>query len=75
MVAAGQAEATLSLSPKNEWDIAAAALILEEAGGLVTDHEGEPFRYNRPEPQVRSVIGAVPRVHHAIIERTNRIAI
>ncbi len=75
LVAAGQAEATLSLTPKSEWDVAAAALILEEAGGLVSDHTGETFRYNRPEPRLPSVIGAGPTIHHAIIERTNRVAI
>lgn len=75
LVAADQAEATISLSPKSEWDIAAAALIVEEAGGAVTDHEGVSFRYNRLDPRVPSVVGAPPAIHHAIIERTRRIAI
>ena len=36
-IAAGRADATLSLTGKSEWDIAAAALLIEEAGGRITD--------------------------------------
>jgi myo-inositol-1(or 4)-monophosphatase len=73
LVAANKAEATISLTPKSEWDIAAAALIVEEAGGCVTDHAGHGFRYNQPDPRVGSVVGAPPAIHHAIIERTRRV--
>jgi myo-inositol-1(or 4)-monophosphatase len=31
------------------WDIAAGAIILEEAGGVVTDFKGEPFASRRPQ--------------------------
>lgn len=40
LVACGACDATLSLSKKDPWDIAAGMLIVEEAGGLVTDREG-----------------------------------
>lgn len=73
LVAANKAEATISLTPKSEWDIAAAALIVEEAGGRVTDHAGHGFRYNQPDPRVGSVVGAPPAIHHAIIERTRHV--
>lgn len=73
LVAANEAEATISLTPKSEWDIAAAALIVEEAGGCVTDHAGRGFRYNQPDPRVGSVVGAPPAIHHAIIERTRHV--
>lgn len=45
-VAAGRAELffELSLSP---WDFAAGALIVEEAGGIVTDVDGHPLSYDR----------------------------
>ncbi len=33
----GEADATFALKPKWEWDIAAGALLVSEAGGLVTD--------------------------------------
>lgn len=41
-VAAGSAEAAYALECKL-WDLAAAALIIEEAGGLATDHAGQPL--------------------------------
>jgi myo-inositol-1(or 4)-monophosphatase len=45
-IAAGRAELffELSLSP---WDYAAGALIVEEAGGIVTDIDGNALVYNR----------------------------
>ena len=47
MVAAGRAELffELFLSP---WDFAAGALIVTEAGGLVTDCDGRSLVYDRP---------------------------
>ena len=46
-IAAGRAELyfELQLSP---WDYAAGSLIVEEAGGVVTDIDGEPIQFERP---------------------------
>lgn len=46
-VACGEAEAYLEpiLSP---WDYAAGALILTEAGGIITDFSGEPLTFDKP---------------------------
>lgn len=46
-IAAGRAELffELILSP---WDYAAGALLIEEAGGVITTMDGEPIRYDRP---------------------------
>ncbi len=49
-----------SLSP---WDLAAALLILEEAGATVTDRDGGPAHYSRP-----SVVAANPRIHQLFFE-------
>ena len=73
LVAAGHADATVSLSGKSEWDIAAAQLILEEAEGVITDHHGEALGYNRTSPRFKSIIAAPPKLHGALIERTGRI--
>ena len=73
LVASGDADATVSLSGKSEWDIAAAQLILEEAGGVITDHHGEPLGYNRTNPRFKSIIAAPPKLHDALLERTGRI--
>jgi myo-inositol-1(or 4)-monophosphatase len=73
LVAAGKADATISLSVKCEWDLAAAALIVEEAGGAITDHRGETLRYNRAVPRYPSLVASPPKLHAVLIERTSRI--
>ena len=36
-----------------EWDLAAPDIILAEAGGLLTDLQGQRLRYNQPDPAIR----------------------
>jgi len=55
-VAAGQADAFVSLGPKGEWDVCAGMLLVEEAGGRATDATGQARSYNRPDPGLRGVI-------------------
>ncbi len=57
LVASGQADATFSLSPKHEWDFAAGHLIVEEAGGVVSDKYGESFIFNQANTLVNSIVG------------------
>jgi myo-inositol-1(or 4)-monophosphatase len=73
LVAAGRADATVSLSAKCEWDLAAGVLLVEEAGGVVTDHHGHPFRFNLPIPRFPSLVAAPPGLHATLIERTSRV--
>ena len=42
LVASGQADLTFTLTPKNEWDFAAGALLVTEAGGKVLVLGGQP---------------------------------
>jgi myo-inositol-1(or 4)-monophosphatase len=48
-------------------------LLIEEAGGLVTDHHGHAFRFNLPIPRFPSLVAAPPELHAKLIERTSRI--
>jgi myo-inositol-1(or 4)-monophosphatase len=73
LVAVGRADATISLSAKSEWDLAAATLLVEEAGGAITDHRGEALRYNRVVPRYLSLVASPPELHARLIERTSRI--
>ena len=73
LVAAGDFDATLALSSKSEWDLAAADLIATEAGCLVTNHKGATFRYNQPSPKARSLVCAGPALHRLILERVEPI--
>ena len=73
LVAAGAFDAAVALSPKWDWDIAAGALIAEEAGAIVTDHHGRPWTFNRPDPRQSSLICAAPALHPLIVRRTRPI--
>jgi myo-inositol-1(or 4)-monophosphatase len=69
LVAAGEFDAMLSLSPKSDWDLAAGDLIVHEAGGKVTTRERDLPIYNRERPEHRSVICAGPQLHRALLDR------
>ncbi|HKA99592.1 MAG TPA: 3'(2'),5'-bisphosphate nucleotidase CysQ [Methyloceanibacter sp.] len=73
LVASGRADATISLSNKSEWDLAAASLLVEEAGGIVTDHRGGAHHYNRPSPRFPSLVASGSVLHPLLIERTSRV--
>jgi 3'(2'), 5'-bisphosphate nucleotidase len=49
LVAEGKADLYARLGPTSEWDTAAAQCIVEEAGGLITDTQLKPLRYNTKE--------------------------
>ncbi|MFT4571835.1 MAG: myo-inositol-1(or 4)-monophosphatase [Hyphomicrobiaceae bacterium] len=56
LVAAGHADATFSLTPKNEWDICAGTMLVEEAGGVVTDRFGKPLTFNNAKTLLPGLI-------------------
>ncbi len=47
MVADGRLEGTLVKRDSHDWDLAAADLILQRAGGALVDLSGSPLNYNR----------------------------
>jgi len=55
LVAAGQADLTFTLTPKNEWDFAAGSLLVTEGGGRVLVLGGHPQTFNCPDPLVTGV--------------------
>ena len=73
LVAAGKGDATISLTAKAEWDLAAAAIIMTEAGGITTDHRGNAHLYNRENPKFPSLVASGKALHPLLIERTSRI--
>ena len=67
LVADGSADASVSLSAKRDWDLAAADIILHEAGGLLTDAHGTALRYNGASTIQHSLVAANPALHAEII--------
>jgi len=63
LVAAGEADLSISMRPKNEWDVCAGALLVQEAGGVITDLEGNPLEFNRQNPIINGIIAANPVLH------------
>jgi myo-inositol-1(or 4)-monophosphatase len=66
MVATGKADATISLTPKNEWDIAAGALLIEEASGLITDLNNKKFNFNEKNTKRNGIIASSRENHQRI---------
>lgn len=68
LVGVGRFDAMLTLRPSWEWDIAAGSLIIEEAGGIVTDRAGDPLVFNNPFPQVDGVVAGTNAAHSLLRE-------
>ena len=67
LVADGSADASVSLTAKRDWDLAAADIILSEAGGCLTDAAGAVLVYNRPTTKQSSLVAANPELHTEIV--------
>ncbi len=71
-VAEGAVDLGLVSAHARDWDIAAADLILREAGGRLTGLDGTPLAYNRRDP-VHGELAASPALLHApLIEALTR---
>ncbi|ALA61188.1 inositol monophosphatase family protein [Nitrospira moscoviensis] len=56
LLAGGRLHAVATFEPENEWDVAAGALLIEEAGGTLQDGAWHTLGFNRPEPRYRGII-------------------
>lgn len=69
LVAEGRFDAMITLRETWEWDIAAAALIAQRSGAIVTDAMGGALRFNAPHPAVPGVMAASGPLHGALVAR------
>jgi myo-inositol-1(or 4)-monophosphatase len=60
LVAAGKADVTFTLTPKNEWDVAAGAALVTSAGGFVSTLENTPLQCNRKNPLLTGLLASGP---------------
>jgi myo-inositol-1(or 4)-monophosphatase len=63
LVAAGYADATWTLVPKHEWDVAAGAALVLAAGGTVETLAGSPPRFNQANPLLNGLFGVSKYCH------------
>ncbi|MFN4025403.1 MAG: 3'(2'),5'-bisphosphate nucleotidase CysQ [Hyphomonas sp.] len=68
-VAVGQWDAALVLGEKADWDVAAGALMVTEAGGEVTTHLGQKLLFNQPVPAQPSVVASRNGMHPLLLRR------
>ncbi|MBF0153037.1 MAG: 3'(2'),5'-bisphosphate nucleotidase CysQ [Magnetococcales bacterium] len=69
LVAAGRYDVTFTLTPKNEWDFCAGLLLVEEAGGRVTNRDGQPCRFNQVKTRAASLLASNGPLHDPLLER------
>jgi myo-inositol-1(or 4)-monophosphatase len=73
LVAAGRFDAAVILSAKHDWDMAAGDIIVREAGGRVTDKDGNVLTFGRADAVQRTMICAGPALHAQIIARVHHL--
>src|SRR3989441_2183232 len=66
LVSAGLADATFTLTPKNEWDVAAGAALVESAGGFVRTLKGFPGRCHKKTPLFTRLLACGPLLRAVI---------
>lgn len=66
-VASGVYDAGFTTRNSHDWDLAAADMVLSEAGGILADLDGAPVVYNRRDP-VHGVLTAAPRSLRAAVQ-------
>lgn len=72
-VASGHVDAAVSITPKSEWDLVAAHLIVSEAGGHAATHLNEPLTYNNADTRVSGIVAAGPNLFKPLINRTQQL--
>ena len=74
-VASGAWDATLVLSHKSDWDLAAGSILVHEAGGRATTHKGEQLVFNQTVPAQRSIVASGNALHGLLVRRSEFVNI
>jgi myo-inositol-1(or 4)-monophosphatase len=67
-VAHGALDVAVASGGSHDWDLAAADLLVHEAGGALTDFAGQLLKYNEPKSSHGALIAAGHARHAALIE-------
>lgn len=74
LVSAGKADLTFTLVPKNEWDVAAGAALVESAGGWVLKLDHSPLRCNQKNPLISGLLAGGPFLREPLLAMLERHA-
>jgi myo-inositol-1(or 4)-monophosphatase len=66
LVSAGLADATFTLTPKNEWDVVAGAALVQSAGGFVRTLDNTPLRANNRNPLLSGLVAGGKFLHEEL---------
>jgi myo-inositol-1(or 4)-monophosphatase len=72
LVAAGLADVTFTLTPKNEWDVAAGAALVESAGGFIATLDNMPLRCNHRNPLLSGLLACGPFLREPLLSALER---
>jgi myo-inositol-1(or 4)-monophosphatase len=67
LVSAGLADATFTLTPKNEWDVVAGAALVQAAGGFVSTLEKTSLIANRRDSLLSGLIASGPFLQETLL--------
>jgi myo-inositol-1(or 4)-monophosphatase len=74
LVAAGRFDGLVSLRASHDWDLAAAALLIGEAGGRISGADGAPLLLNQPTPSHAGIAAAgTTALHRALVNRLRSV--
>lgn len=75
LIAAGRFDGMVALNPKHEWDICAGALLVSEAGGRSTNHDGSAWSFNKPDAREPSMVCGGPVLHGLLLDHIKDVRI
>lgn len=75
LVAAGEADLVATFRWGREWDLAAAAVIAEEAGARIGGALGQPFAFNTPAAEIFGVLASAPALFDQAADRNRERAL
>jgi myo-inositol-1(or 4)-monophosphatase len=74
-VAAGDIDAALASERSRDWDVAAADLLVQEAGGALTTLAGKRLVYDNPEAEHPALAAAGTNLHGALLEALGHLGV
>ena len=72
-VACGKADIALSLGMRNDWDLAAGDLLVQESGGVITQATGAKMIYNLAIPKQNGLLAAGKKRYSAVLKQLEAI--
>jgi 3'-phosphoadenosine 5'-phosphosulfate (PAPS) 3'-phosphatase len=74
LAAAGEGDVFVSVYSKNEWDICAGDLVVQEAGGTMSDIYGNSVTYNNKKTKIKDgIIAGNSTIAQQMLELTNKL--